>query len=70
MIRRTWITLSTAWCVFWVYLYVVTPPGTSDEQLTRRAILTLVMALPWLTGVILYWLLVGAGRLIARAARY
>jgi hypothetical protein len=57
--RRAWLVISIVWCFVWVALYVASPPLSPDEELNMRAGLTLVMALPWIVGLVVHCIVTG-----------
>jgi hypothetical protein len=62
VIRRLWIVVSVIWTLFWTYLYVISGPLTPEEHLNLRASTTLVMAVPWVLGALVQWIVKGGKR--------
>ena len=60
MIRRAWIVVSVVWTGFWVFLYILGAQGlTAAEQLSLRANTMFMIALPWIAGGVIIWIVAG-----------
>jgi len=54
-IWRTWFIVAVAWSAFWLWLYIVSGPISSQHRFDRTAATALMMALPWMGGWLIYW---------------
>jgi len=60
MIKRAWIVVCVIWTAFWVFLYILSAEGVSAaEQASLRANATFLMALPWIAGGLIFWIVAG-----------
>jgi hypothetical protein len=55
-IWRAWFVVAIGWSTFWMWLYIISR-GSSQGQFERRVATTLMMALPWMGGWLMYWVL-------------
>src|SRR5215510_7690143 len=65
-IWRAWFVVAISWSAFWMWLYVISGPNSSQDRLDRTAATILMMALPWIGGWLIYWVVPGSGRIIRR----
>ena len=48
------------WTGFWVFLYILGAQGlTAAEQISLRANTTFMIALPWIAGGVIIWIIAG-----------
>ena len=60
MIRRAWIVVSAVWTGFLVFAYILGAQGlTAPEQLSLRANTMFMIALPWIAGGVIIWIVTG-----------
>jgi hypothetical protein len=59
-VRGAWLAVCVLWTAFWVGLYMISGPLTPEQHSNYRASLTIVLALPWLGGWLLYWIVNGS----------
>jgi len=60
MIRRAWIVVSAVWTGFLVFAYILGAQGlTAPEQLSLRANTMFMIALPWIAGGVIIWIVAG-----------
>jgi peptidoglycan/LPS O-acetylase OafA/YrhL len=58
-IWRTWFVIAVAWSAFWMWLYIISGPTSSQDRLNRTTATALMMALPWIGGWLIYWVVSG-----------
>lgn len=63
IVRRLWFVVAVVWSLFWAFLYVIGTAGLSPaELLTQRANTTVLMAIPWVAGWLIFWIASGSRR--------
>jgi hypothetical protein len=61
-IWRAWLVVAVTWSAFWLRLYMISGPISSQQRLDRAAATALMMVLPWIGGWLMYWVLAGGSQ--------